>query len=244
MEISNPVRTVNLIQFYLYTDASGDYAKSYLWEMTETWEYRTTFFIDVLYDGEFHVLAEPLLEYSICYSSGRIEEIFTHSTRNVSNDKIQKFPLNYVTDQTNRLSNKYSLNVRQYSLSNRAYDYLSTIKQLSKETGGLYETQPSDIPGNIYNPDDPGEKVIGMFYASCVTEKRVFARVLFRTNKPACIPYGLDMDELMELLGTIDVSDYPVFLLLLGEGVYDYADQECFDCRKLGGTTNRPDFWE
>lgn len=244
MEMSDPIRHVNMIQFYIYTDASGDYAKNYLWEMTEAWEYHSNFAIYAFYDGAFYVFDSPIMDYFTCYNSGRIEEIYTHSTQNVSNDKIQKFPLIYVTDQTNRLNIKYSLNVKQYSLSNSAYQYLNTVKQLSKETGGLYETQPSGIPGNICNQDDPDEKVIGMFYASSVIEKRVYARVLFNTYKPACIPYGFDMERLMEFLDEIDESEYPIFLLVKGEGVYDYADQECFDCRLLGGTTTRPDSWE
>jgi hypothetical protein len=244
IEVYNPIRNMNMVQFYVYTDASGEYAKNFLWEMTDAWEYHSNYFIYVYYDGSFTELEFPLMEYYTCYKSGRIEEIYTHSTRNTSNNKIQKFPLNYVTDQEDRLSVKYSLNVRQYSLSNKVYNYLNTIKQLSKETGGLYEIQPSSIPGNIYNQDDPEENVIGMFYASSVTEKRIFVRALFKTHQPACIPYGFDRDGLLEFLSDIDKSEYPVFLFLVDGGVYDYADQECFDCRKLGGTTSPPDFWE
>jgi hypothetical protein len=243
-ELSNPVRNINIVQFYIYSDASGDYAENYMWEMTETWEYHAKFLIGAYYDGILHELEEPSDELNTCYKSGKIKEIFTHSTRNVSSGKIQKFPLNYVSDETDRLSRKYSLNVRQYSLSNSAFNYFNTIRQLSKETGGIYETQPASIQGNIYNRDDPEEKVIGIFYASALTEKRIFVRVQHYRYNAYCIPYGLRGNALLDFLDALDKSMYPVYLLFVDRGVYDYADQECLDCRKYGGTIIKPEFWE
>jgi hypothetical protein len=243
-ELSDPVRNVNIVQFYIYSNASGDYAENYMWEMTETWEYHSKYIIGAYYDGVINELEMPSAEFYTCYKSGIIKEIFTHSARNVTDGKIQKFPLNYVSDETDRLSVKYSMNVSQYSLSRSAFEYFNTLRQLSKETGGIYETQPASIPGNIYNPDEPDEKVIGIFYASSVTEKRIFVKVHYYKYSLYCTPYGLRGYELLDFLETIDKSMYPVYLLYVGRGAFDYADQECLDCRKYGGTIIRPDFWE
>lgn len=243
-EMSYPGRNADIVQFYIYTDASGEYAQSYLWEMTETWEYHSKFPIAAYYDGAINVLDNLSYEYYTCFKSGMIDEIYTHSTRNVSDSRIQKFPLNYVSDETNRLSEKYSLNVRQYSLSDKAYNYLTVIRKLSKETGGIYETQPSGIPGNIINQDDPEEQVLGMFYASSITEKRIFVTVRFQNYNTYCVPYGFSVDELFEYLAGKDELEYPVYLLMVDFRIFDYADPECFDCRRYGGSTRPPDFWE
>jgi hypothetical protein len=64
------------------------------------------------------------------------------------------------------------------------------------------------------------------------------------TSGPECNPYGLTREELNELLDTYSPYQYPIYLILIDMGVYDYADQECFDCRLRGGTTECPDFWE
>jgi hypothetical protein len=244
IELSNPYRSVNAVQFYLYSNASGDFAENYMWEMTETWEYHSKYLIGAIYDGELTELLMPSDELNTCYKSGKISEIFTHSTRNVDSDRIQKFPLNYVTDETDRLGWKYSLNVRQFSLSHKAFDYFNTIRELSRETGGMYETQPDNIPGNIYNTDNPDEKVIGMFYASSVTEKRIFVKVHYYKYSQYCEPYGLRGNDLMDFLAKLDRSLYPIYLLFVDRKVYDYADQECIDCRKYGGTIIRPEYWE
>jgi hypothetical protein len=240
----NPDRNVKVVQFYVYTNASGGYSGNYMWEMTETWEYHSRYIIGGFWDGELTVLTVPTDTFNICYKSARIPEIFTHSTSNVTNGMIQKFPLNYVTDETDRLSWEYSLNVRQYSLSPDAFEYFNTIRELSKETGGMYEKQPANIPGNIYNPDDADEKVTGMFYASSVTEKRIFVKVHYYNYSPYCEAYGLGVDALLDFLGKIDRSRYPVYLLYVTFGEVDYADQECIDCRKYGGTIIKPEYWE
>jgi hypothetical protein len=242
MDLSNPTRSVFAVQFYINTNASGEYAKNYLWEMSEAWEYHAPYAITAYYDGELVPLPVPSFEYYTCYKSDIIDEIFIHTTQDVTNDKIQKFPLNYVTDETDRLSVKYSLNVRQYSLSDKAYNYLQTIKQLSRETGGFYETQPSSISGNIYNMEDPEEKVLGMFYASGVTEKRIFVQVYVHLYNHSCDPYGYSYDELIAFLETKDKSEYPVYVIYSMSG-YDYAEQYCFDCRSFGGSTVPPDYW-
>jgi len=243
-EFSNPDRDVKAVQFYVYTNASGDFAENYMWEMTETWEYHTKYIIGAIYDGKLTPLKVPTDTFNTCYKSGKISEIFTHSTINVTNGRIMKFPLNYVTDETDRLGWTYSLNVRQYSLSQKAFDYFNTIRELSKETGGMYETQPANISGNIHNIDNPDEKVIGMFYASSVTEKRIFVKVYYYHYSIFCSPYGLRGEDLLDFLGTLSKSLYPIYLLFVDFGVFDYAEQECIDCRKYGGTTVKPDYWE
>jgi hypothetical protein len=243
-ESSDPERKVNAVQFYLYSNASGDFAENYMWEMTETWEYHSKYIIGAIYDGELNEFEEPTDSLNTCFKSDKIQEIFTHSTRNVTDSRIQKFPLNYVTEETDRLGWKYSLNVRQFSLSRKAFDYFNTLRELSKEAGNMYETQPANIPGNIYNTDNPDEEVIGLFYASSYTEKRIFVKVNYYKYSHYCQKYGLTGNALMDFLGTIDKSLYPVFLLFVDRGVYDYADQECIDCRKYGGSIIRPEFWE
>ena len=80
-------------------------------------------------------------------------------------------------------------------------------------------------------------------------EKRVFYKrgFEFRIVELPCEPYDLSMEELMDYLESFDEESYPVFLINLsmtGAGPWDFADQYCFDCRKSGGTTIKPDFWE
>lgn len=238
------------LQFYVDTRESPGDVSNYRWELEETWEYHSTYAIGDWYDGKIHFVESDKYSDSLayCWRSGPIREIYTMSTRSFTTNKITRGQLNFVSNQTNRLSVKYSLFVKQYSLSDSAFEYWNGMQRLMQEAGGLYETQPIRITGNIRSINDPRETVLGIFWASAVKEKRIFYKRTFefRIVEPACDPYGLTPGDLTELLEQTQ-QPLPIFLLNLSmtkDGPWDYANQECFDCRKLHGTTVQPDFWE
>ena len=81
-----------------------------------------------------------------------------------------------------------------------------------------------------------------------VKEKRFFFKNIgeIPLNFYKCQPEGLDSIELIEFLSSYPPDAYPIFLLNLSTfsfGPWDFADQECFDCSKKGGTLVKPDFW-
>jgi hypothetical protein len=235
------------IQFFVHTDASGDYAMHYKWELVETWEYHSVYPIYAYYDGTIHLNERGADSLYYCWITREVPEIFTYSTMNLTTGMINGFPLNFVPNQTSKLSEKYSLLVRQFALSPKAFEYWSILGGQARESGELYSTQPAELRGNIRPLMDQDESVIGLFYASSVTEKRIFIEPLINTPPPPCEPYGLDQRELMRMLSLIDPEDYPVYLMYipnLDSLVLDYANPECFDCRLHGGDTEKPDFWE
>jgi hypothetical protein len=81
------------------------------------------------------------------------------------------------------------------------------------------------------------------------TEKRIFVPrgFDFTVYSPPCPPYDLDAQSLNLFLSNYPPEDYPIYLLNLSgtmQGPWDYAEQTCFDCTKLGGSVTKPDFWE
>lgn len=234
------------IQFFVNTDCSGEYAKNFRWEMEETWEYHAKYEIQAYYDGRFHESLPGLASYDYyyCWQTARIRRIYTYSTQNLTSGRIRKYPLHYVNNQSERLRIKYSTLVKQYSLSPAAYRYWNILDQQSNQRGELYETQPAQIQGNIYPLKEGGEQALGLFYATSVKEKRILFRPAMDTWTPNCDPHDLTRDELMELLYAYQPNQYPIYLIMVDFGVYEFADQDCFDCRLRGGTTEPPDFWE
>ena len=245
-ETEIPDLTYRGVQFMVNTDCSGAYAKHFRWDLEETWEYHSTYEITAYYDGRLHETLPGLSsdEYFYCWETRRIREIFTYSTQNLTSGQIRNYPLIFVTNHSDRLSYKYSLLVKQSSLSTQAYEFWSILEKQSRQSGELYETQPAQIHGNIYSQEAGGETVMGIFYATSVKEKRIFVSPEMSAGGPFCQPSGLSREELMDLLETYNPSQYPIYLVLIDIGVYDFAAQECFDCRLRGGTTIPPDFWE
>ena len=233
------------IQFYIDLDAPDDFSKNYRWELEETWEYEAGYRIQYYWDGTLvRPVSDPFFLFR-CWRTEPIRKIYTSSTLNSTSSAINKFPLHYVSSETNRLKIKYSLLVKQYSLSNTAYDYWLQVQEQSQESGGLYETQPARIRGNISNVNDNKEVVLGYFFASSVTQKRIFVseRFDFRIWSANCNLAYISRESYLRRY-----TLYPVYLISLssmGVGLpYGVGYGTCFDCRKGGGVTNRPDFWK
>jgi len=231
------------IQFYIDLDAPDDFGRNYRWELEETWEYEAKHSIQYYYDGTIHPINDPYFLFR-CWRTDPIQNIYTSTTRYLSGNTINKFPLHYVSSLTNRLKIKYSLLVKQYSLSNEAYDYWLQLQLQSQESGGLYETQPVYI-GNIFNVNDNKEVVLGFFNASSVTEKRVFVSESFNFRIWDANCY---LDIIYNPRRLSRYTLYPLYMLSLNEmGVgppYGVGRGICFDCTASGGKTERPDFWE
>lgn len=97
-------------------------------------------------------------------------------------DIIRYFsPINIASDQAvngNRISRQpvlraphasttiYYVEIEQFSLTEQAYQYLYTLNDLIKNTGGLFDAAPATIRGNIKAVDQENEQVYGLFSAS------------------------------------------------------------------------------
>jgi hypothetical protein len=224
------------IQFYTDLVVPKGYPENYRWELDETWEYRSVFPLQLYWNGK-DMISLPFPSDSIffCWNSGPIYEIFTSSLKNITANSLSRIPLNYVSNETNRLTVRYSFLVKQYSMSDTTYDYWNQLQKLSQETGGLYETQPPQIRGNIVNINDVNEVVLGNFNVSGISEKRLFVSEKFNffPDCHCCIPY---VPAFGILFGSL-----PVYFVGY-EGAI--VNRECVDCTLLGGTTQKPDFWE
>ena len=246
LQTETPDLTYTGLQFFVNTDCSGEFAKNFLWEMEETWEYHAAYEILAYYDGRIHESLPGLASYDYfyCWQSGRIRSIYTYSTQNLTSGQIRNYPLHFVSNRSDRFSVKYSLLVKQFSLGREAFQFWNILDKQFKQRGELYETQPARLIGNIHPQDDRGEKVLGLFYTTSIKEKRIFTRPPAGYSAPDCKPYGLGLPELLEFLSEFNPNQYPIYLLMPDMWVYDYVEQKCFDCRLRGGTTERPDFWE
>jgi hypothetical protein len=66
------------------------------------------------------------------------------------------------------------LQLRQASLTAEAYRYFYLFQQQTQHTGGLADTPPTALVGNIRNVANAREAVVGFFTASAVAEKQVW----------------------------------------------------------------------
>jgi len=225
------------IQFYLNTHDPMNETRYYRWEWEETWEFTVP------------MQAPNKIDRFKCWKSNMSRSIMLGNTNHLTSDRIIDYPLHYVTDETNRLRILYSLLVRQYAISQAAYEFWKMHDDLSENSGTLFDPIPTRVGGNIYNLTDPGEPVMGYFEASGVSTRRVFVpNDLLPKN--VFIPGDFEFCEFKVLT---DPPNLPYWLNLGWVYIDEYYDMnklivrltnstKCFDCT-LTGSNNRPDYW-
>lgn len=230
------------LQFYNDVRGFEGGTRNYRWKATATWEYHSPSPWNYL---RYRGLNYPKLEdtVSTCYLTETIQTVYAASTRLLSENNIYRNKLHYVSDQTPRLAERYSLLVEQYSLTEQAYNYWEKLAAQSANAASLYETQPSSSLGNVYNVNDFSEKVLGCFYATQVQDKRIF--VQYEDLDFAVGAYTCVLDTLNDN-GTFIFDKYYYLLSLnpLGAGPpWMGGPRNCFECMLRGGDNEKPDFW-
>ena len=233
-------------QFYINTETADTDSIYFFWSLTATYEYTSDLIIRWIYNGTL----KPFTNFDslrTCWKTEKVLDIFIYNPEELSVSYVHEFPLHYVSTQVRELSIRYSLYVEQLTISKAAYTFWHSIKEQNSEIGGLYSKLPYQIRGNLYNPDNPNELVLGYFMAAGVATKRIFVN---RPPPPVQMRYPvctLSEAEYMNF-GTIfltNPNEWPVYATYDNNGVNALPDnQDCMNCILKGGTIVKPEFWE
>jgi hypothetical protein len=241
-ETNDPEVVIRGIRFFTDLDATGYDSRYFRWTLEETWEYRMDYIKEWYYDGTFHKLDPPDASTQVCWYTGKVNEIFTVSTINLEENIYREYPLQFVDNTTPKLTQLYSFLLRQYALTEAAYDYWDKLRINSQADGGLYEQQPLPIDGNLHYAHDPDLEVLGFFGAASVKSQRIFvsqAEGLELDPEPLCIgpvPLGpAGWDDFLPY-------EFPVWFIRIDGTPYTLPN-ECIDCLLHGGVNVKPDFW-
>jgi len=229
-------------QFYLDNHSDSDSTRYYLWRLSQTYEYKTTFNIHFTWEGELIPYPDPD-SLRRCWRTQQITNFFTYSTLYLKPPIINGFPLNFTSTKNKMLSIRYSLLVNQLSITKEAFGFWDALQQQNIDQGNLYSQQPNQIVGNVHNILNFEEFVLGYFTVASVTKKRIFV------NRPSIVPfYYEECEPDLEIMGVIRFEppeSWPIYLTLIPDKDLAGATMEfCFDCRIGGGSITPPDFWE
>ncbi|OFX44704.1 MAG: hypothetical protein A2W95_14280 [Bacteroidetes bacterium GWA2_40_14] len=247
-ESNDPELVYDGLQFYLDYRAGENENRYYRIKIEETWEYHSAFPITIYYSGGYHKV-KPDSSLYFCYQSNILDDLFLLSTNGFEKNEYLNFKLHYVNNTTPRLKNRYSILVKQYSLSDEMYIFWQNIAKNNQQNGGLFSTQPAFIKGNITYINHPEEQVLGYFGISSVIEKRIFIEppenLKFIENN-ICIP-SVPYTE-GGWPGNTTPNEWPIYFIyfydIISESsVLGVAPPECFDCTLLGGSVTKPAFW-
>lgn len=242
VETADPEKDRPGIQFYLDMTGEASDSRNILWQVEETWEYWASLIGNIRWNEDGTSDSYHTNTLFRCWKTFPLPQFYTATTRSLSSNELRRVALNFVTNETDRLSRKYRILVKQHSLSREAYKYFVRLNEQAVESGGLYDVQPSSVPGNLYNVDDPEETVLGYFHATQLREGHVYATNNYFDFR---VPHISCDYEPLSVAWTWPIYDRPLYIYWEGPFAPSWTNYpECFDCMLQGGDTIRPANWE
>ena len=244
------------VSIYVDTHDSQNKTKYYQWDFEEDWELRSVDFalyrgIAATGGGVTIVSRDPneTARMYTCYKYQRSTNINIFSTAKLSSDIVSRHPILSIPGNSDKLSVRYSILVRQYALSFEAFEYLSMMKRNTEQLGSFFDAQPSELIGNIRNVSDSKDVAIGYVVIAPVLEKRIFidrSQVPNWGFKLNCqnIVVRNHRDSLAIFLSPESyVPQSANYSATGGLESWNGTPKPCMDCRSRGGNNNKPVFW-
>jgi hypothetical protein len=262
--VNNGTENSQGIRIYLDTKGS-DNTKYYRWDFDEAWKFKVPVPKKFDYLNDTTILPVDIVK-AYCYRFQKSKEILIYSAFEGLTVDVKKQPVLFIDPtKSDRLQLHYSINIKQYSVSKKEYEFWYNMKQINEKGGNIYSLQPFPVVSNVHNVNNQNEQVLGYFQVSAVKQKRKFI--------PFSDVVGFNLQFYRYPCKRIEMApkDYPrsVWLPpLTFDELYDmycktggyyfiepkyvpgtneleklvFSSPECADC-ELTGTIIKPDFW-
>ncbi len=253
------------VQVLVNTEDETGAAKYFRYEYEETYKivapYPSPYTAEIInFDDEYYtfdVILTPREPEIICYTTENSTGINQTATTEFSENRVYRFPVNYLPKISAKMQTRYSILVKQYVQSIEAYTFYKIVKELGSVESLLSQGQPGYVPGNIVSEGNSDEKVIGFFEASSMTSKRIYFNYEdFGLTKP---PYFVDCEVLVldyqdnttldndpnereNIYTYLSYFNYQV-VSLAQNTIYRIVQAECSVCTSFSSNIE-PDFWE
>jgi hypothetical protein len=252
------------------SDASG-MNKYFRWAFEEVWKFRIPYPQQYTYaavnDTTFNFEPEPVLQ-TVCWKKNQSGDILTNSILPGGASFINNQEIQFIAPvESDRLTQEYSILVKQYSISNNEYDFWNNLKKAGETGGDIFASQPYTVISNLHNVKNAGEMVLGYFEVSSVVQNRIFITphdldsLDLPYYKTSCELISKSLADFNYSMGWNDI--YHMYLKLgytfVGPEVtpginfvgnvqkndllkLDFSTKVCSICEQTGFIT-KPDFW-
>ncbi|HET8886922.1 MAG TPA: DUF4249 domain-containing protein [Salinimicrobium sp.] len=230
----------------------------YRYDFTETYKVKAPYYSNkeagALNNGWIHWW-EPSENYKeVCFVNKKSDKILQFSTNDLFEDRVENFPIRFISKDDGILEHRYSIEITQYVQNYEAYIYYSTLANVSLGGDVLSPTQPGFINGNIISENSPERKIIGFFEVVSESSERKFIKFndYYLGESPKlleCEVYSYNSEDLaMHPPGeAFELRNHILnnTLILYDVEFPDYimVPPSCGDCKTLG-SPEIPDFWE
>ena len=234
------------VNIYLDTHNPQNNTRYYLWNFTQTWEHISNFTSSLQFDSAGQlVLRSPEKQIHTCWTVNNSTDILTSTTANIEQDIVNRQPILLIPPNSQQISILYSVLVRQYAITQEAFEYWQNLKTSTEQLGTIFGPQPSQVSGNIHCVSNPSEPVLGYLSACSQSEQRIFINrnqlYHWQYIPPTCFLTTLAQYQIAQAFAD---SELLIPVSEAGAGMWFFAPASCADCRyDDGGVTTKPPFW-
>jgi hypothetical protein len=234
---------------YVNTHDPANNTHYYRYDYVETWQHDAELQSPWINVNGLLQATDSSNQKSICWNTAPSTNILLATSQGLAQDIISHYPLTTIPNGDPKLFIGISILVRQYALTQDAYNYWLLIQKTSQNVGTLFDLQPTQLIGNLHCLSNPAEPVIGFVSACTVQQERLFVPNSALQNWSPPLPTGSGCD-------TVTIPSNPSFALIYnypdtnfapwyfdGAGNLVLASRYCLDCTTTGGTTIQPSFW-
>jgi hypothetical protein len=259
-------RNGNGVNIYSATHDPSNSARYYRWDYTETYIFQTDMESDYIFDPtgfdtlKWSRLRTPAEQIHTCYVTMNSSTINVSTSAALSQDVITNTTIAQIPNASEKLAHRYSILVKEYALTQDAYNFWAMLKKNTQQIGTIFDAQPSASATNLHCTSDPSRPVLGYISASTITQKRIFIDAIqvpnwFYTSglnckaDTSCWPKVSVAPQLLSIGFLVPLAPIVTAGVCVREQVPSYAvpvaDNTCVDCRlHLGGKTQKPVFWK
>jgi hypothetical protein len=231
------------IQIYANTHDPQNNTHYYRWDYKDTWEFRSYYFATVQYIPGQGIVPYSPNTISVCWRSSVPPSIYLGTSTQLSQDLIYHAPLVLIPLNSQQISVRYSILVKQYALTKDAFAWWQMLQKNTEQIGSIFGVQPSTNKGNIRSLTDTTEQVLGFIGGGTVQSQRIFISI-DQVFPWAYIP-DCEYQKSANLPDSIkfwySIGYLPWMLDKRNNQVY-WAYKTCVDCT-LTGTNVKPAFW-
>lgn len=249
-------------RFNFYLDARSNPSENrfFKWEWNSTYEVQVPQPSRWLWTGgETFIIRErgsvnDSLQVEICWNHNRSKNLLLEELLPGENQVIAQPLHQFNSLDSPQMKVRYSIEVKQYALTERSYNYWELVRESTSGSGFLFDTQVGSIRGNVFNPNNDSEIVLGYFDVLQEQSKREFFTPAefrqkgFTAVKPFIVECA-DEDTVMteiDQIGTFmeeNQDRYTLCYFQTGPPKAIFCLLECAECTLYSNSNREPDYW-
>lgn len=233
------------VNVFVDIDAGPDNTGYVVLQIEEIWEFHALFVqeMDIFPDIWEYYVVPPDTQNYWCWKQQKSVGLYLVDLT-MLDGSATTYPFYSFLRTNERNQRNYYLRVRARTLKSDEYRYLHNLSLAGDAMGNLFVPNPGEIEGNVVNPDNAQETVLGRVSVERTSYRDAYLSAMYLTTvDPPGDDFFLNVHPDWFEAFYYDYDYRPVRWIFMEDGsqLVGWAHRSCVDCT-LSGTLEKPEF--